>query len=38
MKPAHEHIIALMEPGEITISTYWRLGVHNLGVNTFIGV
>lgn len=37
MKPAHEHIGALIEPEEITPPTaYWRLGVHLLGTQSLL--
>ncbi|TXH12176.1 MAG: hypothetical protein E6R03_13355 [Hyphomicrobiaceae bacterium] len=38
MKPAHEHILGIREPGGIITQTdYWRLGYGNLGVSTYIG-
>lgn len=38
MKPAHEHVLGIREPGGIITQTdYWRLGYGSLGVSTYIG-
>jgi len=38
MKPAHEHILGVREPGDVvTPTTYWYLGVSSLGESTVLG-
>lgn len=37
MKPAHEHILGVLEPGEVDpLPSFWVLGVDELGVSTLL--
>ena len=38
MKPAHEHILGIQEPGGlVTPGTFWHLGIDTLGATTVLG-